>query len=79
MKETITKAFRSEPYGRYQQGTSFTKGDYIPSIRNYYARTSSGRMIELDPDKIRKVSNQKRITENILDKLVGVLVELLEK
>ena len=76
----IVDVDRSEPIGRYTHGTTFSKGDYIPRKREYWAKTEDGQEVELDDKKIRLVLGISRILWNVVKPLlIGRDAEDLKK
>lgn len=72
--KTIKKVFRQE-VGRYTQGTNFTFGDFIPTIFQIIAKTSSGESFELDRNKILNETGGSRVTTKKMDSLIGKNVD----
>lgn len=66
----IVDVDRSEPVGRYTHGTTFSKGDYIATNREYWAKTDDGQEVQLDDKKIRLVLGITRILWNVVKPLL---------
>ena len=76
----IVDVERSEPIKRYTHGTTFSKGDYIPEKREYWAKTDDGQEIQLDDNKIRLVLGISKIFWNVVKPLlIGRNAEELRK
>ena len=72
----IVDVDRSEPVGRYTHGTTFSKGDYIATNREYWAKTDDGQEVQLDDKKIRLVLGVTSILWNVVKhyKIIEIVV-----
>ena len=70
----------AEKIGNTVAGTNFVKGDYIPTIVEYFAKTSKG-FVNLSRDQVIKliakagVTNVQRITPRMLSLLRGMTIK----
>ncbi|MDE6417724.1 MAG: hypothetical protein K2K49_00745 [Duncaniella sp.] len=67
----------AEKIGTFAKGTCFTKGEYIPTTVEYFAKTAKG-FVNLPREQVLKmlaekgVTNVQRITERMLSLLRGM-------
>lgn len=69
----IIKSVKRVKFGSYVQGTTFSKGDYIPTVTTFIVELLGGEVFEIGRDVILSLfPGRTRVTDSLLGKMKGM-------
>ncbi len=80
MKKGTIKSVKKVEYGKYAHGTTFSKGDFIPTVITCIVSVVGGAAFEVSRESILKqFPGRQRITGSLLKKMEGMDPSIFQK